>query len=103
MAVGCATTFKLLICAHNHTADESAGWEITGLVSRPQTSGNVKLIGTPTGNTGPPTWGDTAPLSSWTAVVSADTSNQYLKVTVTGEAAKTITWIARMTTAELAY
>jgi hypothetical protein len=98
MALGTAVTFQLLIAAHNHTADEVAGWTVSGVIARPQTSGNARLVGSLVTQT----WADTN-ASTWAVTVTADTTNNFLSVAVTGQAAKTIGWIARLTTAELAY
>lgn len=98
MAPGTATMFELLIAAHNHTADAAAGWKIKGLIARPQDPGDVRLVG----DLNVDHWRD-ATAATWSVAVTADTTNQCLKVAVTGQESKPIGWIARLTAAELAF
>jgi hypothetical protein len=98
MPPGTATMFELLIAAHNPMADEAAGWKIKGMIARPQEFDDVYLVG----DLMVDNWRDTN-AAIWSVVVTADTTNQCLKVAVTGEESKTIGWIARLTTAELAF
>jgi hypothetical protein len=97
---GATATFALLIAARAHDADEVMGWHIRGLITRPMTSGDARIVGIPTFEG----WQDTAgTTAAWQVDLDADTADHYLKIAVTGEIGKTIGWIARLTTAELIY
>jgi hypothetical protein len=98
MTPGCAAIFELLIAAHNHHVDEVAGWKIKGMIARPQNGNNARMVG----DLHIRNWGDIT-AASWLVEVSADTGSQSLEVAVSGEVEKTIGWIARLTTAELAF
>lgn len=90
-----AHRFRISVVARrSDTPGEAAGWELSGLVTRE--SGNVRLVGAVTGSS----WGDAA-AAAWDVTVAVDTSNQALRVTVTGEAGKTIRWAARIDTVEM--
>jgi hypothetical protein len=72
---------------------EAAGWDWSALVARDST-GNARIVGNPVYNT----WGDTN-AAAWDLSFSIDTTdatNNYLKLTATGEASKTIRWVARL-------
>lgn len=77
---------------------EMAGFTWEGLVGRDAT-GNARVIGTPVTNK----WSDTA-AAAYAVAVSIDTitADNYVAVTVTGEAAKTIRWVAKMEWVEVA-
>jgi hypothetical protein len=69
-----------------------AGFTWEGLVGRDIT-GNARIIGAPVVNK----WNDTA-AAAYTVTVSintTNTTNNYVAVTSTGEAAKTIRWVAK--------
>lgn len=71
---------------------EMAGFTWEGLVGRDAT-GNARIIGTPVTNK----WSDTAAAAYAVAVsIDAATADNYVAVTVTGEAAKTIRWVAKL-------
>jgi hypothetical protein len=86
--------FDILVVARNTATDtESAGYRITGACRRGAAAANTSVIGTPTITA----YEDVA---GWDATVLLDSGGR-LKVMVTGEAAKTISWVARVTTAEV--
>jgi hypothetical protein len=64
---------------------DNYGIKLQGIIDK--TSGTLALIGTPSRETLADTTSDT-----WSGSVSADTVNSSLKITVTGEAAKTVNW-----------
>ena len=64
---------------------DNYGIKLQGIIDR--TSGTLALIGTPSKETLADTTNDT-----WSGSVSADTTNNSLKILVTGEAAKTVNW-----------
>lgn len=79
---------------------EMAGWTWEGLVGRDAT-GNARIIGTPV----MAAWGDAPATDPWDAAVSintTDAANNYVAVTVTGQAGKTIRWVSRMEWIEVA-
>lgn len=96
IALNRAHQFRVSVVARrSDVSGDTAGWVFTGLVAR-GSSGNAAIVGTTLGNS----WG-AAGAAAWDAAVSVDTTDQYLKVTVTGEAAKTIRWVATITTTEV--
>jgi len=77
----------------------AAAWtNIQAAITRDST-GNCRLLGSITGD-GTTTLCD-AGASTWTVAVTADTSNQRLAVTVTGESGKTIRWVAAVDLVEV--
>ena len=64
---------------------DNYGIKLQGIIDK--TSGTLTLIGTPSRETLADTTSDT-----WSGSVSADTVNSSLKISVTGEAAKTVNW-----------
>lgn len=85
------------IARRTDAAGEAAAFSITGGLAR-DSSGAPRLLGTPT----TVKWND-ANAAAWTVVPSlvlASGSTYYLAVTVTGEAAKTIRWVATVHTTE---
>ena len=96
MPADCTWAFSILISARRTDADnESAGYKIEGVVDRNATAGTIALVGTPTVTV---LGEDNA---SWDAAVGVDTSNGALTVKVTGEAAKTIRWVAVVNIAQV--
>lgn len=89
-------TFSILVVARRADADgESAGYKIEGVIDRNANAGTTALVGSPTVTV---LAEDTA---AWNVTATADTANGGLAITVTGEAAKTIHWVAISTTAEV--
>ena len=89
-------TFNILISGRRYDATGGgAGYEIRGVMRKDSTSSSITMIGaiskTILGETN----------SSWDATVTADTTNGSIKIVVTGENAKTIHWLAAMTTGEV--
>lgn len=84
--------FRIEACARRtDTQGDMAGFTITGVIGR-DSSGNARIIGTPT----TVSWADSG-AATWTLAVSVNTgnaTNNYLALTATGEAAKTIVWVA---------
>lgn len=89
-----AQAFRALIVARRTDADnESAGYEITGVVDN--NSGTMAFVGTPTVTV---LAEDTA---AWDVTVDIDTTNNRMRFLVTGEASKTIKWVATVYTTEV--
>lgn len=80
-------------------AGEAAGWEFSGLVARDAT-GDPYFVGTVEGRA----WGTTN-AAAWDVTVSIDTTtdvnNPFLAITATGEAGKTIRWVASLNVVEV--
>jgi hypothetical protein len=70
-------------------------WEFKGGIRRGTSAGTTTLIGTPSIDL------IASDGSAWTVALTADTTNGGLAVTVTGEAAKTIRWVATVRTTEV--
>lgn len=80
--------------------DECRGWEFSGVIRRGANAASTTLVAaiTPTliaGDVGTATWGG--------VTATADTTNGGLAITVTGEAAKNIRWVATVWTTEVTY
>lgn len=86
-----------VIARRTDVAGEAAGWEFSGVIAR-DASGNARLVGT----TAARSWGD-AGAANYDVTLSIDTTNatNYLTITTTGEAAKTIRWVATIDTTEV--
>lgn len=89
-------TFSVLIAGRRTDATGGgAGYKFEGVIMKDATGASVTFIGNPSktilGETNAP----------WDASVIADTSNGALKITVTGQAAKTIRWVATVLTTEV--
>ena len=88
-------TFSALIVARRTDADgESAGYKIEGVIDRNGNAASTALVGSPTVTV---LGEDTA---GWDVAVTANTTLGCLTITVTGENAKTIQWVAVVNTVE---
>lgn len=82
-------TFSMLLSARRTDATGGgAGYKFEGVIKKDATAASTALVGTPS----KAVLGETN--TGWDASVSADTTNGSLRVQVTGEAAKTIRWVA---------
>jgi hypothetical protein len=93
-----AFTIKLAAARTDATGDRAAWSAIQGGITR-DSSGNCRLLGSVTG-AGTTTLSD-AGAATWSVAVTADTANNRLAITVTGEASKTIRWLAIVEAADL--
>lgn len=84
-----------LVARRSDTTGESAAFHFNGLVSRDATAATTAIIGT----VGKTTVAKTT--AAWDAEVVADATNGRLAVNVTGEAAKTIRWVATVKITEV--
>ena len=85
--------FKVLIVARRTDVDgENDGWEFTGLIHRDANAASTVLDALQANQIG---------ATAWAVDVDADTTNGSLRIRVTGEAAKTIRWVATITTSEV--
>jgi hypothetical protein len=92
--------FAIRVAAHRtDVSGTAAAWpSITGGITRDAT-GNCRLLGTIAGS-GATTMCD-AGGSTWSVAVTADATNNRLAIKVTGEADKTIRWVATVDMAEV--
>lgn len=95
--------FKGTIIAASFNSIYAKAWAIEGVIKRPLLgSNNVAFVGTPT-VTVIATEPSVPSVASWAVAVTADTTNQCLSITVTGEALNTIRWVAKVETTEVSY
>lgn len=90
---------RVLVVAREMATNAVAGWDKSILLKRGSGVASVETRGTIT--TVAPDWGDAAPLAGWKLSVGPDTTNGGLSVSVTGEAGKTIKWVARLMIVEV--
>lgn len=96
LAVARAFKFRVeVIARRTDTEGTIAGWTIEGVIAR-ETGGNARIVGANITTK----WADTG-ASTWTVTCTADTTNQCLAITATGEAAKTVRWVAALYTVEV--
>jgi hypothetical protein len=92
-----AWTFDILVVGRRTDAvGGAAGYKISGICRKDGTAGSMTFVGVPSRQI----LGET--VASLDAVVSADTTNGSLNVSVSGIAAQTWRWVATVTTAEVA-
>lgn len=88
--------FSIFVVARRTDVDnESAGYQFTGVIDRNTNAASTAIVGTVTKTV---IAEDTA---AWDVTVDADTTNGSLRIQVTGEAAKTIRWVAVIDTVEV--
>lgn len=88
--------FTILVVARRTDADnESAGYKFEGVVDRNGSAATTAIVGSVSKTV---LAEDTA---AWDCNVTADTTNGGLAITVTGEAGKTIRWVATCWTSEV--
>jgi hypothetical protein len=85
----------LLVARRTDANDESAGYKIDGVIDRNGSAATTALVGVPVVTV----LGEDT--SAWDVAVTANTTNGGLTITVTGEAAKTIRWVATVITSEV--
>jgi len=86
-------TFSGTIVAMQNGAQDQGGWEIKGLLKND--GGTTTLV-----NSNVQTFADG---NGWAVALSADNTNNALKVQVTGEASHNIRWVANIQTSEVTY
>jgi Head domain of trimeric autotransporter adhesin len=89
-----------VVARRTDTTGDNAAWPLIKLAIARDATGNCYLLGTVDG-AGTTTY-CTAGASTWTVSVTADTTNNRLAITATGEAAKTIRWVATLDLTEVA-
>lgn len=85
----CSWQFDVHVSAHRTDAiDESAGFHYAGVIDRQSNAASTDLVGTVQTIMSP------QQDNSWTVLIDAETSDGSLRVRVTGEALKSIDWVA---------
>lgn len=90
-----AVAFSGLLVAETANAADSSGWSVSGMITR-GASGAPAIVGTPTVTR----IANTTGAAAWSVAITADTTNNALKVTATGAAATSIHWVLSLQTAE---
>jgi hypothetical protein len=88
-------TFDILIVARRDSSNESAGYMVRGTIKND--GGNTALVGAVVKDV----FGEND--AAWDVSVTADDTNNALKIQVTGAAGKTIRWVASVRTVEVAW
>jgi len=89
-------TFDILVTARRTDATGGgAGYRFVGVIRKDGTAGSTTFVGTPSKTV----IGETD--NAWDAAVTANTTDGDLRVTVTGQNAKTIRWVATIMTTEV--
>lgn len=92
-----AYAFAGEVVARNTSTGDTAMWTVVGLIKRGANAAATAFVGSPTVTR---VFNDAS--AAWTVAATADTTNGGLTLTVTGEAAKTIRWVANIRTTEVA-
>jgi len=89
-------TFSILVTARRTDAGtEGAGYKFEGVVRKEGTAASIVFVGVPVKTV----LGENT--AAWDAALTANTTDGDLRITVTGQNAKTIRWVAVVTTAEV--
>jgi len=91
--------FKGSVIANVTGAANGASWSFEGAIMRGANAASTVFIGTPQLNRVATTTG----ASTWVIALTTDTTNGGLRITVTGVAATTIRWVAKVETTEVTY
>lgn len=89
---------RILVTARQPTTGDTAGWVVDGLFRRGANAAATALVGGG-GASIAPTYND-AGAAAWRLTVAADTTLGAFAISGTGEAAKTIQWVARVLSVE---
>lgn len=94
-----AYAFKGTVIATVTGGGDTAAWEFKGAIKRGANAASTAIVGTVIKDV----LAYDAGASSWDVAFTADTTNGGLKVEVTGAAATTIRWVAKLETTEVTY
>ena len=92
---GSAYSFRALVTGETSSAASAAGYEIRGIIKN--SGGATSIVGAVVQTV----LGED--VAAWNATVVADNANDALVVQVTGAAATTIRWVARVETSEVVF
>jgi hypothetical protein len=87
------------IIANVTAAGNTAAWSFEAVIKRGANAASTVLVGTPVLNL----VARDAGASTWIVALTADTTNGALRVTVTGQAATTIRWVANLRSNEVGF
>jgi hypothetical protein len=91
--------FKVRVIAGVTGAGDTKAWTLEGAIKRGAGVGTAAIVGTVTTTV----IATDAGAATWAVTATADTTNGGLKITVTGQAATTIRWVAKAETVEMTY
>jgi hypothetical protein len=94
-----AYAFKGTVIATVTGGGDTAAWELKGAIKRGANAASTAIVGTVVKDV----LANDAGAASWDVTFTADTTNGGLKVEVTGAAATTIRWVAKLETTEVTY
>lgn len=94
-----AVGFVCNVIARNNADNVTSNWELKGAIRRGANAAATAIVGSVTKTVVAQDGGAAA----WDVALTADTTNGALILTVTGEAAKTIRWTARVDLSELRF
>jgi hypothetical protein len=94
-----AYTFQGTCIANVTAGGTTSGWKFEGVIKRGANAASTALVAAVT----PLVIAQDAGAVTWVLAVTADTTNGGIAVTVTGAAATTIRWVAKIETTEVTY
>jgi hypothetical protein len=94
-----AYTFQGTCIANVTAGGTTSGWKFEGVIKRGANAASTALVAAVT----PTVIAQDAGASTWVLAVTADTTNGGIAVTVTGQAATTIRWVAKIETTEVTF
>lgn len=90
LANNATAVYRIGIAARHSTTGDAKAWSTVAVVKRGATAASTAILGTPSVTVE----GADSGAAAWTVAIGADTSAGALRITVTGEAGKTIQWAA---------
>lgn len=94
-----AYTFQGTCIAARTAAGDTSSWKFEGAIKRGANAASTVLVAAVT----PTVIAQDAGASTWVLAITADTTNGGIAVTVTGQAATTIRWVAKIETTEVTF
>jgi hypothetical protein len=94
-----AYTFQGTCIANVTGGGATSGWKFEGVIKRGANAASTALVAAVT----PTVIAQDAGASTWVLAITADTTNGGIAVTVTGQAATTIRWVAKIETTEVTF
>jgi hypothetical protein len=94
-----AYTFQGTCIANVTGGGTTSGWKFEGVIKRGATAASTTLVAAVT----PTVIAQDAGAATWVLAITADTTNGGIKVEVTGAAATTIRWVAKIETTEVTF
>lgn len=94
-----AYTFQGTCIANVTGGGDTSGWKFEGVIKRGATAASTALVAAVT----PTVIAQDVGAVTWVLAITADTTNGGIAVTVTGQAATTIRWVAKIETTEVTF